>query len=91
MEVLTAAEQEIVERAAAEPMLEQVLDWAAVNSGSHNLDGLRAMADRLKRARIGVAIRSGGTSANRSAASRMPVPNEAGESSSTMTPFASLT
>ena len=47
MEGLTAAEQEVVERAGAEPTLEQVLGWCAVNSGSHNLDGLGAMAGLL--------------------------------------------
>ena len=37
---LSSTEQAAVERAAAEPMLDQVLAWAAVNSGSRNLDGL---------------------------------------------------
>ena len=31
----------------AEPMLDQVLAWAAVNSGSRNLAGLERMADLL--------------------------------------------
>jgi glutamate carboxypeptidase len=44
---LTAVEERAVERAAAEPMLDQVRAWAAVNSGSRNLAGLRAMADLL--------------------------------------------
>ena len=44
---LTATEQNAVERAAAEPMLDQVEAWAAVNSGSGNLDGLQAMAGLL--------------------------------------------
>ena len=44
---LSSTEQAIVERAAAEPMLDQVLGWSAVNSGSRNLDGLRAMAGLL--------------------------------------------
>jgi glutamate carboxypeptidase len=44
---LSASEQEAVERAAAEPMLDQVLAWAAVNSGSRNLGGLERMADLL--------------------------------------------
>jgi glutamate carboxypeptidase len=41
---LSSIEQDIVERCAAEPMLDQVLAWAAVNSGSRNLDGLARMA-----------------------------------------------
>ncbi len=41
---LSANEQEAVERAAAEPMLDQVLAWSAVNSGSRNLPGLERMA-----------------------------------------------
>lgn len=44
---LSSTEREAVERAAAEPMLEQVLAWAAVNSGSRNLAGLERMADLL--------------------------------------------
>ena len=44
---LASTEQECVERAAAEPMLGQVEAWAAVNSGSRNLDGLATMAGRL--------------------------------------------
>ena len=44
---LLSAEHATVERAAAEPMLEQVLGWAAVNSGSRNLGGLERMADLL--------------------------------------------
>ncbi|HET7577224.1 MAG TPA: hydrolase [Sphingomicrobium sp.] len=44
---LSSIEQETVERAAAEPMLDQVLAWAAVNSGSRNLGGLERMADLL--------------------------------------------
>ena len=47
MRGLSSSEQETVERAAAEPMLEQVLGWAAVNSGSRNLAGLERMADLL--------------------------------------------
>ena len=41
---LSSTEQAIVERAAAEPMLDQVLEWSAINSGSRNLDGLGRMA-----------------------------------------------
>jgi glutamate carboxypeptidase len=41
---LSKIEQAIVERAGAEPMLDQVLAWSAVNSGSRNLAGLERMA-----------------------------------------------
>ena len=44
---LSSSEHQAVERAAAEPMLDQVLAWSAVNSGSRNLDGLRTMAGLL--------------------------------------------
>ncbi len=44
---LTSSEQVAVERAGAEPMLDQVLAWAAVNSGSRNLAGLKRMAALL--------------------------------------------
>jgi glutamate carboxypeptidase len=44
---LSSIERDAVERAAAEPMLDQVLAWAAVNSGSRNLGGLERMADLL--------------------------------------------
>lgn len=44
---LRATERDIVERAAAEPMLDQVLAWSNVNSGSRNLGGLERMADLL--------------------------------------------
>ena len=44
---LTAIEQQVVERAGAEPMLDQVLGWASINSGSRNLAGLERMADML--------------------------------------------
>lgn len=44
---LSSTEQAIVERAAAEPMLDQVLEWSALNSGSRNLDGLGRMAALL--------------------------------------------
>jgi glutamate carboxypeptidase len=44
---LSSSERAVVERAAAEPMLDQVLGWAAVNSGSRNLAGLERMADLL--------------------------------------------
>jgi glutamate carboxypeptidase len=41
---LSKIEQATVERATAEPMLAQVLEWSAVNSGSRNLPGLERMA-----------------------------------------------
>jgi glutamate carboxypeptidase len=44
---LSKTEQAAVERAAAEPMLDQVLKWSAVNSGSRNLDGLARIAGLL--------------------------------------------
>ena len=47
MGALSSTEQTAVERAAAEPMLDQVLAWSAVNSGSRNLDGLGRMAALL--------------------------------------------
>ena len=51
---LSSTEQKAVERAAAEPMLEQVLAWSAVNSGSRNLAGLERMADLLADAFAGL-------------------------------------
>jgi glutamate carboxypeptidase len=47
MAALTPIEAEAVERAAAAPMLDQVQEWAAINSGSRNLAGLAAVAERL--------------------------------------------
>jgi glutamate carboxypeptidase len=44
---LSSTERDAVDRASAQPMLEQVLAWAAVNSGSRNLAGLERMADLL--------------------------------------------
>jgi glutamate carboxypeptidase len=44
---LTIIEEEAIARAADPPMLDQVLAWAAVNSGSRNLDGLERMAGLL--------------------------------------------
>ncbi|HET7606058.1 MAG TPA: hydrolase [Sphingomicrobium sp.] len=44
---LSSSERDAVERASAEPMLDQVLAWAAVNSGSRNLAGLERMAELL--------------------------------------------
>jgi glutamate carboxypeptidase len=51
---LSSIEREAVERAAAEPMLAQVLAWASVNSGSRNLAGLERMADLLADAFAGL-------------------------------------
>ncbi|HEY8591629.1 MAG TPA: hydrolase [Sphingomicrobium sp.] len=44
---LTSSEREAVERAGAEPMLDQVLAWSAINSGSRNLAGLERMGEVL--------------------------------------------
>src|SRR4051794_1227801 len=51
---LSSIEQEAIDRAAAEPMLDQVLAWAAVNSGSRNLAGLETMAGILADAFAGL-------------------------------------
>ena len=47
MRGMSSSEREAVERAGGEPMLDHVLAWAAVNSGSRNLGGLEHMADLL--------------------------------------------
>jgi glutamate carboxypeptidase len=47
MALLSSNERAVVERAGAEHMLDQVLSWAAINSGSRNLAGLERMADLL--------------------------------------------
>ena len=47
MALLSSDERAVVERASAEPMLDQVLEWSAVNSGSRNLVGLERMAGLL--------------------------------------------
>ncbi len=47
MAELSSSERALIERAEAEPMLDQVLHWASVNSGSRNLAGLERMADLL--------------------------------------------
>ena len=44
---VSAAEASVVERAMAGPMLDQVLAWSAINSGSRNLPGLERMAATL--------------------------------------------
>ena len=51
---LSSIEREAVERTAAEPMLDQVLAWSAINSGSRNLAGLERMADLLADAFAGL-------------------------------------
>ncbi|MGE5722757.1 MAG: hydrolase [Sphingomonadales bacterium] len=43
----SASESAVLDRCSGEPMLEQVQRWAAVNSGSRNLTGLRTMAEML--------------------------------------------
>jgi glutamate carboxypeptidase len=47
MALLSSNERAVIERAAGEPMLDQVLQWSAVNSGSRNLAGLQRMAGLL--------------------------------------------
>ena len=47
MERLTAAERELMDRAADAPMLAQVERWTAINSGSRHLAGLNRMASEL--------------------------------------------
>jgi glutamate carboxypeptidase len=44
---LTINEMQITQKAAAAPMLTQVEQWAAINTGTRNLAGLRAMAAHL--------------------------------------------
>lgn len=44
---LTSQERACVEAASAAPMLAQVENWSAVNSGSRNLDGLAVLGARL--------------------------------------------
>ena len=47
MTTLTASESATLERAADAPMLTQVEQWAAVNSGTGNLAGLKTVAGLL--------------------------------------------
>ena len=54
MQGLTSSERECVEAAAGAPMLGQVEAWAAVNTGSRNLDGLARMAGTLADAFAGL-------------------------------------
>ncbi len=44
MSNISSAERAVLDHAGAEPMLEQVQAWAAINSGSRNLAGLARMA-----------------------------------------------
>ena len=44
---LTGQERKCVEAASAAPMLTDVQNWAAINTGSRNLDGLATIASRL--------------------------------------------
>jgi glutamate carboxypeptidase len=44
---LLPEDRPVLEAACAAPMLDQILDWSAINSGSRNMDGLSAMAGRL--------------------------------------------
>lgn len=47
---LSPEETRLVETIAPQPMLDQVLAWAAINSGTGNLAGLAVMAERLTQA-----------------------------------------
>jgi glutamate carboxypeptidase len=47
MRGLSDSEAAAIERCAAEPMLEQVTQWAAINSGSRHLAGLELVATAL--------------------------------------------
>ncbi len=47
MRAMTNDERAVLERAGAEPMLDQVQAWSTINSGSRNLDGLARIADVL--------------------------------------------
>ena len=44
---MSSSERAVVERAESDPMLDQVLAWSTINSGSRNLAGLERMADLL--------------------------------------------
>ncbi|MBA3667237.1 MAG: M20/M25/M40 family metallo-hydrolase, partial [Sphingomonas sp.] len=47
MGALSSIEEDCAKRATAEPMLDHVEGWAAINSGSRNLGGLETMAGLL--------------------------------------------
>src|SRR5688572_119829 len=50
MQELTSIEAAAVEHCGDAPMLDQVVAWSAINSGSRNLDGLDRMARTLAEA-----------------------------------------
>ncbi|EZP81413.1 Acetylornithine deacetylase/succinyldiaminopimelate desuccinylase-like deacylase [Novosphingobium resinovorum] len=50
MSALSGEELDLLEAIEHAPILDRTLDWAAINSGTGNLDGLAAMADRLAHA-----------------------------------------
>ncbi len=54
MQGLSTSERDCVERATEAPMLGQVETWAAINTGSRNLDGLARMAGTLADAFAGL-------------------------------------
>ena len=54
MSGLSTIERDAVARAGDVPMLRQVLDWAAINSGTRNLGGVARMADVLADAFAGL-------------------------------------
>jgi glutamate carboxypeptidase len=47
MSPLPNAQYAVLDRAADQPMLDQTLDWAAINSGTANLAGLKTVAGKL--------------------------------------------
>ena len=47
MRGLSSIEAAAIERCGDAPLLDQVQDWAAINSGSRNLEGLEQVASRL--------------------------------------------
>ena len=50
MPKLTSLEAEVIEHCGDAPMLDQVVAWSAINSGSRNLDGLDRIAGILAEA-----------------------------------------
>ena len=57
MRGLSASEETAIERAAAEPMLDQATVWAAVNSGTRNLGGLEPAKHQSFEQMLGVVDR----------------------------------
>ncbi|MBY0520576.1 MAG: hypothetical protein K2P79_09145, partial [Sphingomonas sp.] len=47
MAALTTTEEAAIEVARGQPMLDRVLAWSAINSGTRNLSGVAAMAAQL--------------------------------------------